>query len=198
MGHLSIQPGKVSWMSLDGSDSIELSIAESAKVPPSFDVYGTGRLEIGPYAVLEEGGAVFLGASGKGHVRLRARSYVKRGAILRTYEGRIEVGRRTTIGEMSVIAGHGGVTFGDDVIVSAFCYFNSADHIRMSPDYAVRFQGETAAGIAVREGAWIGTHCTVLDGVDIGPHSTLGAHSLLSTNTEANSTYAGVPARRLN
>ena len=85
-------------MSLDGSDSIELSIAESAKVPPSFDVYGTGRLEIGPYAVLEEGGAVFLGASGKGHVRLRARSYVKRGAILRTYEGRIEVGRRTISG----------------------------------------------------------------------------------------------------
>jgi carbonic anhydrase/acetyltransferase-like protein (isoleucine patch superfamily) len=47
------------------------------------------------------------------YILIGKRSKIKQGGILRTYNGFIKIGDRTTIGEYTVIAGHGGITNSD-------------------------------------------------------------------------------------
>ena len=52
-------------------------------------------------------------------------------------------------------------------------------------------------GVVVGQYCWIGACATVLSGASIGNNVVVGAHSLVRGVLEADSVYAGVPARRI-
>lgn len=54
-----------------------------------------------------------------------------------------------------------------------------------------------AADIIVKDHAWIGANVTIMPGVTIGDHSVIGAGSIVFSNVEPYSVYAGTPARKI-
>jgi maltose O-acetyltransferase len=51
--------------------------------------------------------------------------------------------------------------------------------------------------VTIEEGCWIGSGVTILPGVTVRQGCVIGAHSLVTKNTEPNGLYVGNPARRI-
>lgn len=165
-------------------------------VDPSFLhlLRGIGEISVGWHSVIEPNVLIDLGNSGTGLLRLASRTKIKFGSVLRCYGGEIDVWGNTSIGEMTVIAAHGGVTIENDVIIGSHCSITASNHI-FSSEIPIRYQGERALGIRICAGAWIGAGVRVLDGVTIGPGAVVAAGAVVRMNVPENAIVAGVPAR---
>lgn len=171
---------------------IHKEIDQLAKIDSSVRINGTGRIKIGAYCTVEPN--VFIDLGNGGTIILGERSKLKYGAVLRAYGGSIHIGSRSSIGEYTVCAGHGGLDIRSNVIIAGHCYITASDHI-YSAEFPTRFQGETAKGIIIHENSWIGANVTVLDGVVVGSSSVVGANALVNKRIEDCSINVGVPAK---
>lgn len=171
----------------------DVDISDLAIVADDITIEGRGSVRIGDYSKIGKGVVFSLGSS-IGRITVGARCNIKPYTVLRCYDGSISIGTRTSIGEFCLIAGHGGVEIAENVIIASHCAINAAGHI-FSSDIPVRFQGESAIGIEIEPAAWIGAHCTILDGVRIGRECIVGAGSVVTKSTTPNSIYFGSPAK---
>ena len=155
---------------------------------------GSGRLTIEEFAVLEPHVMIDIGSSDSGLVTIAARAKLKQGSVLRAYSGQIEIGPRVSLGEYSVLAGHGGLAIGQATIIAGHCYVAASGHLT-TIETPIRFQGETAEGIVIGDAVWIGANVVIQDGVNIGDGAVIGAGSIVTRSMPANTICFGVPCR---
>ena len=160
----------------------------------SCTILGKGNVGLGRFSVTENGCIIDTGINPKSYVNLGFRSKLKFGAVLRTYGGFIEIGNRVTIGEYSILAGHGGISIGDLSVIGGMAYITAQNHIFES-EIPIRFQGERALGIKIGRNVWIGARVTILDGVTIGNNSVIGANSLVTKDVPEKSVAYGAPSK---
>ena len=122
---------------------------------------------------------------------VRIRPYVQ----LNAYGGRISLGRRVTIGEYSVVCGHGGLTVGENTMISWQVSIVPANHIFDRTDIPLRLQGEARRGIQIGCNAWIGSGAIILDGVTIGNDAVVAAGAVVTHDIPEYAVAMGVPAR---
>jgi acetyltransferase-like isoleucine patch superfamily enzyme len=157
-------------------------------------IKGRAKLRLGAFTVIEDYVLLDTGLSLKSFITLGTRCKIKQGAVLRTYDGDIEIGNRVSVGEYSVIAGHGNIMIGDCTVIAGHCSISASNHIFVAEE-SIRFQGETTQGIMIGKNVWIGAGSVILDGVIIGDGSVIGAGSLVSHTLPANVICFGVPCR---
>lgn len=87
------------------------------------------------------------------------------------------------IGAFTVINAHAGVTIESGVQIGPHCDIHSRSTI-----------DEEEEEVHIREGARLGSHTTVLPGVEIGCDALVGAHSLVHEDVPDGSFHSGVPA----
>ena len=172
--------------------TVSLEIHPTAKVAESVHITGNGQVRIGKHCTLERNVLIDSGSAVNAVVEIGDRSKLKYGTVVRTYNGSIRIGKRVSVGEYCVLAGHGGLTIEDAVIVAGHCYFSAADHI-FDSNIPIRFQGESVTGITIEFGAWIGAHCTVLDAVSVGKNTVVGAGSVVTKTLRNDKICFGVP-----
>ncbi len=106
---------------------------------------------------------------------------------------RVTIGARCHIDAWCVFdPGSSTVTIGDDVKIGVGAVLAAVDHV-IGPE-ARRAGEDTSAPVSVGNGCWIGARAVVLPGVSIAPGCVIGAGSIVTSNTEANGVYLGVPA----
>jgi acetyltransferase-like isoleucine patch superfamily enzyme len=120
--------------------------------------------------------------------------HLKQGCILRTYGGRITLKDRVSIGEYTIIYGHGGVTVGEATIIAPHCTISAQKHI-FPANVPLRYSGETKSGITIDSGSIISSHVVVVDSVFIGKNVMIGANSLVNTDIPDSSFAAGSPIK---
>lgn len=96
----------------------------------------------------------------------------------------LELAEYVDIGAFTVINAHSSVKIEENVQIGPHCDLHSKSTI-----------DGTEGKITVREGANIGSHTTVLPGVDIGKNATVGSHSLVNEDVPDDSLVVGVPAK---
>lgn len=173
---------------------VRLTAAPSAVLAPDLVLKGSGEVIIGPFTEVQERTILDTGTSGR--IQIGTRSKLKVGFIARAYGNALVIGDRTSIGEYSFIASHGGVSIGSLCIFGPYVFINAAAHIIDGPE-PLRFQGETARGIVIDNNVWLGARTTVLDGVRIGQRVVVGAHSMVTRDVGPSTLVAGAPARRI-
>lgn len=107
------------------------------------------------------------------------------------------------------------VSIGEASFVNYGCMFNTAAQISIGANCDLAMQvvfatssheigpaerragAPTAAPIQIGDGSWIGARVVILPGVTIGPGTVVAAGSVVTRDCEANSIYAGVPARKI-
>ena len=106
----------------------------------------------------------------------------------------VVIGARCYINSSCVFdPGSASVTIGDDVNIGVGVVLVGVDHA-IGP--AERRAGrDTSAPVVVGDGCWIGARVVVLPGVSIAPGCVIGAGSIVTSDTEPNGVYLGVPAR---
>jgi acetyltransferase-like isoleucine patch superfamily enzyme len=161
---------------------------------PNIVVRGIGELAISDSARVESFVVLDLGESGQGVINVGERSKLKSFSVVRAYNGNVAIGRRVSIGEHCLLAGHGSITIGDHVILGSHCSITSSEHI-FSGDSSIRFQGETISPVVIEPGAWLGAGVRVTAGVTIGQGSVVGAGSIVTRDVPPSSVAYGVPCR---
>jgi len=158
----------------------------------------TRNITLGSGVYLDHG--TYLHAT-PGGIRIGDGTFVMHGAVLHVYNFRdlpqagIDVGKNCIIGEGSIIRGQGGVTIGDHVLIAPSVQILAVEHTFGIPGVPVMHQGLRARGIAIRDGAWLGAGCIVLDGVTIGEGAVVGAGAVVTKDVPAHTVALGVPAR---
>lgn len=136
-----------------------------------------------------------------GGLSIGERSWIMTGCRLHVFNYRgiahagIRIGRRTFLGEGSIVRGQGGVTIGDNVLFGPRVMVLAVNHVFTDPARPIMDQGITAAGIRIEDGCWIGAGAIVLDGVTVGSGSCIGAGSVVTHSVPPHSLAVGVPAR---
>jgi acetyltransferase-like isoleucine patch superfamily enzyme len=155
-------------------------------------------ISLGRSAYLDHG--VYL-HGGQGGLHIGEGSWVMAGCRLHVFNFRgiaqagIRIGRRTFLGEETLMRGQGGITVGDHVLFAPRVQVLAVDHVMTDPARPIMEQGITARGITIEDGCWIGAGAIVLDGVTIGRGSCIGAGSVVTRSIPPHSLAVGVPAR---
>jgi len=95
---------------------------------------------------------------------------------------KLQLSEYVDIGAFTVINAHTGVTIEQGVQIGPHCDIHSRSTI-----------DKKEGAIVIREGARIGSHTTVLPGVEIGRDAVVGSHSLVREDVPKNSLCRGVP-----
>lgn len=128
-------------------------------------------------------------------IEIGERSRISHNCVLWTKGGSIRIGSDCTVNAFSRITAHGGVVIGDYVRIAAYTAIVAAQHIIERTDIPMCKQGVTGRGIVIEDDVWIGTHCTILDGVRIGRGAVVAAGAVVTRDVEPFAIVGGVPAR---
>jgi len=112
----------------------------------------------------------------------------------------VEVQKNATIGKNCKISSHTficeGVAIEDDVFVGHSVVFINDSYPRATTDGKLQTEADWAVERThVRQGASIGSNCTILANVTIGERAIIGAGSVVTKDVPADTIAAGNPAR---
>ena len=152
-----------------------------ATVSPSARVHRTAQLRCG------SGEQLLVGAD----------TTIDHGAYIATFGGAITIGERCGVNPYAVLYGHGGLVIGDDVLIATHAVVIPANHRYERLDLPISRQGVTCLGIAIEDGAWIGAHAVILDGVRVGAGAIIAAGAVVNRDVPSNVIVGGTPARQI-
>src|ERR1700738_3447779 len=133
------------------SSSLAAPLDVSVVVMGAPEVHGTGRIRIGPEALIYPG------------------------LYLETEEsGSIEVGEKVVLSRGVHIVARAGITIGAGTMIGEYSSIRDANHAHVN-GMALRESGQVARPIVIGNDVWIGRGVTVLGGITIGDGATVGA-----------------------
>jgi acetyltransferase-like isoleucine patch superfamily enzyme len=165
------------WINL--AAHARLSAALGTRIHPSVNilgeaqVHGTARIALGCDLMVYPG--LYLETQAEGVIVIGDGCVLSTGVHIVAMAS-VEIGRGTMIGEYTSI--------------------RDANH-RRQPGEPMRYAGHDARPIVIGKEVWIGRGATVLGGVTIGDHATVGANAVVTHDVPAGVTVVGVPARPL-
>ena len=111
--------------------------------------------------------------------------------------GYFKCGEACYIGHNSVIFAAGGITLGNDVLISPSVNLISHQHTFSEKGKKYQEQETSYKEISIGNNVWIGSNATILPGVKIGENAIIGANALVNTDIPKNTMSGGVPAKVL-
>jgi len=171
------------------------SVGRGAAIGRDVTIRGARRIRIGSGAMVDD--MCVLDARGeKGQIEIGDNVVLSRGSVVRARNGPIRIEQGADIGCYCILATDSSLVVGREVLVGAYTYLCAGGLHRMEGcETSILGQGMDASqGVHVEEGAWVGTHTTVLDGVTIGKGAVIGANSLVNRSIPAMSVAHGSPA----
>lgn len=104
------------------------------------------------------------------------------------YGERIKVGKNTRIGPKCTLGGYGGLTIGDNVVISKNVTIETAG---LDLNFGPPFLKHKANPIKIGNNVWIGTNCTILGNVTIGDNVIIGAGTVVAKSISNNKVVVG-------
>lgn len=116
------------------------------------------------------------------------------GVIRNLGEG-IEIGNNVGIAQNCFIQVRGKVEIGNNVIFGPGVSIFSENHNFADISKFINLQGETRKGVTIKDGVWIASRATILDGVTVGENSIVAAGSVVNKDVPPFAIVGGVPAK---
>lgn len=153
----------------------------------------TGRgVFLGDYSYINcySTGGVQLGRN----VTIREFAWVQLTSRLDAPGDKLVIGDDTYIGPRSTLGAAAPLIIGCRCQIGANVSFIAESHLFDSSDQ-IFSQGVRRRGIVVGDDCWIGNNAVILDGVEVGEGSVIGAGTIVTKSLPPRSVAAGVPAR---
>ena len=99
------------------------------------------------------------------------------------------------IGPHGYLGGGGGIHIGKGSTLGAYVHLLAENHHFDHLDLPIREQGVLRKGIRIEENVWVGNSVIILDGVEIGKGSVIGAGTVVTKSVPENSIVVGNPGR---
>jgi acetyltransferase-like isoleucine patch superfamily enzyme len=110
------------------------------------------------------------------------------------YGQNIKVGLNTRIGKYCTLGGKGGITIGQNVVISKGVTIETAGlDLNEGPPYL----SHIAKPIIIQDGVWVGANSIILSGVTVGENSIIGAGTVITKSIPPKSIIVGAYNRKL-
>lgn len=136
--------------------------------------------------LIENGGELYIGDN----------CHIKKGVVINCYGGIVKIENNVTIGEYSVLYGHGGIVIGANVAIAPHCVLSAQKHISPA-NIPLRYSGEVLNSIEIQDNCIISAHVTITEGVSIGFSSFIGAGSVVTRSIPNCVLACGIPCKTL-
>jgi acetyltransferase-like isoleucine patch superfamily enzyme len=130
-----------------------------------------------------------------GRIRIGDHAWIEQGVVLHAFGGEIAIGSHVFIGPYAVVYGHGGVSIGDDTLISMHCCILSSNHSQPARGESIRDHPDILLPTRIGRDVWLGAGVKVLGGVTIGEGCIVGAGAVVTADLPAYALAVGVPAR---
>ena len=107
--------------------------------------------------------------------------------------GDVRVGKNTWIGPLTILDGGGGLSIGDFCSISSGVQIYTHDTVKWAVSGGKMPYEE--ARVIIADCCHIGANSVIAKGVEIGPHSIVGAGSFVRKTVPPHTIVSGVPAR---
>jgi acetyltransferase-like isoleucine patch superfamily enzyme len=107
----------------------------------------------------------------------------------------IRIGSDVMINSDCHLAGDGGLTIGDHVLIGPKVMMFSFDHVFTDPERSYDSQGLALGAITIGSNVWIGGGAIILAGVTIGTGAVVGAGTVVNRDVEPYSLVVGAGQR---
>lgn len=111
-------------------------------------------------------------------------------------EGTIEIGAGSIVAAFAIINGGADIIVGKQCIIGPRASINANDH-QFGRDKPVREQGFIHAPVYIEDDCWLAANVVINKGVRLAKGTVVGAHSVVTKDTEEYSVNVGAPARRI-
>lgn len=108
---------------------------------------------------------------------------------------RLRLGNNVSIHSMSYLDATGGIAIGNDVSIAHACTILSTSHSHDDVTSPIKDQPINHRHTVIGDDCWVGARTTILAGVNIGPHSIIGAGAVVTKDVPPYTVCGGVPAR---
>jgi len=109
--------------------------------------------------------------------------------------GNVKVGKHTWIGPFTLLDGGGGLTIGDFCSISAGVQTYTHDSVKWAVSGG-KIPYEKGP-VTIHDCCHIGANSVIAKGVEIGPHSVVGAGSFVRKTVQPHTIVSGVPAKAI-
>ncbi len=153
------------------------------------------QISVGDGVLIDDGASLDVRGE-KGAIEIKDRVSIGRLTTIAAKGGPITVGSGTNIGSYCRIATQSRIEIGESVLVGAYCYVGPGNHTGGGEDAPIISQPmDIKGGVTIKDKAWLGARVTILDGVTIGAHAVVGAHSLVKEDVPDYAVVVGTPAK---
>lgn len=157
------------------------------------------KISLGNNVIIDDN--VLLDAKGgkSSGINIGDNATIGRHSALICKDGSIDIGSSVNITTyVNIGTGKNGhVIIGNNVEIGSFSHFSGWTYDITDSEALPSAAGSKSRGVIVGDLVWIGAGVTILDGVQIGEKSIIGAGSVVIKQISANSVNFGVPAREV-
>jgi acetyltransferase-like isoleucine patch superfamily enzyme len=113
--------------------------------------------------------------------------------------GDLVIGEHVYLNSGCVLYTGQGIRIGNSVAIAANCTFAPVNHAYKDASRLIREQGflPGKGGILIEDDVWIGANCVLLDGAILRKGCVVAAGTLVKSELQAYTVYAGNPARAI-
>jgi acetyltransferase-like isoleucine patch superfamily enzyme len=130
-----------------------------------------------------------------GAISIADKCDISRGAVIKSYGGKVTLNQNVFLGEYVIIYGHGGVEIGSNTLIAMHTCIVSSNHTIPGTQELIRSKPDILMPVHIGKDVWIGAGCKILGGVTIGDGCVVGAGSIVNKDLPPYSISAGSPAR---
>jgi len=139
----------------------------------------------------------------KGLLRLQERAWIGENVTLIADD--IKIGKYSAIHANGTLLGH--IDIGDYVLIAKNVFISSGKHhfletphlpIKTQDKHYSKTHGIYSKKVIIEDDVWIGVNCIIMSGVTISKGAIIGSNSVVLSDVEPYSIYAGSPAKRVN
>ena len=141
-----------------------------------------GKMTIGSQTAIDDACALDARGVEKGAFNIGSDVLVARGTAItsKTDHGFIEIGDHCTIGKNCILSSSGGIRLGEWVGIGGDCYLGGGRYGTDRTDVPMMKQELYTEGpVVIGDDCWIGAGARILDGVEIGRGSIIGAGAIV-------------------
>ena len=155
------------------------------------------RIELGGHVVIDDNCVLDAKGDSADGISIGDGVFIGRGTILSCKGGSIEIGHNANISAGCMLVSESRLSIGRNVLIAGMTYIVAGgNHGIERVDLPIIAQPcLSKGGVSIGDNCWLGANVTILDGVNVGRDTVIGAGSVVTESLPDFAIAAGVPAR---
>jgi acetyltransferase-like isoleucine patch superfamily enzyme len=110
---------------------------------------------------------------------------------------RLTLGEKVFVGQGTHLSVMCPMKIGNHSLIGAYSYLLTNNHRFEVRNIPIHDQGHIVKPLIIGEDVWIGAHCVIMPGIQIGRGAIIGAGSVLTKDVPEYEIWAGTPAKKI-